>query len=403
MSKVPRSRVLGPLADYADGLRTELDRLGYTAMSKEIKVNQVGRLSRWMADQRLGAGDLDRARLTAFLATMASSRRRPRTVAAMKPLLDVLRSRGVLSDMECVEPLGPLDELMDDYHTWMIADRGLAVRTIGRYEVTARRFLTGRVTSGRSSIGVRGVTTTAVTEFLLAETSRGLARGSLQGRVAEMRSLLRFLYLKEFLDSEVARAVPPLPGWKDTAVPPRMAAAQVQALLASCDLATRAGMRDHAMLGLLWRLGLRSAEVASLSLDNMLWRAGEVVVRGKGQRDDRLPLPTDVGDSVTRYILKARPHSESRSLFLTVHAPHRPLWPTAVSQVVWRQSRRAGQTPFRAHHLRHALATDLLDRGVRLPEIAQVLRQRDLATTAVYAKVDHTTLRQLALPWPVIR
>jgi site-specific recombinase XerD len=201
----------------------------------------------------------------------------------------------------------------------------------------------------------------------------------------------------------LARAVPPLPGWKDTAVPPRLATAQVQALLASCDRATTAGMRDHAMLSVLARLGLRAAEVAALSLDDVRWRTGEVVVRGKARREDRLPLPADVVDAVTSYLLHARPQAQSRTLFLTVRAPHRPLWPTAVSQVVWRQSRRAGLSPIRAHRLRHALATDLLDRGVRLPDIAQVLRQRDLATTAGYAKVDHVALRQLALPWPVTR
>jgi len=404
MSKVPRCRVLGPLAEYADGFRVELDRLGYTAMSREYKVNQVGRLSRWMAAQQLGVGDLDHARLAAFLATMATSRRRPPTVAAMKPLLDFLRARGVpVSDKECVAPPGQLDELLDDYRQWMTADRALAGRTIGRYETTARRFLAERAAAVGDGTGANAVTACAVTAFLLAEVSRGLARGSLQGRVAELRSLLRFLYLKGFTDTEVARAVPPLPGWKDTAVPPRLATAQVRALLDSCDRATTTGMRDHAMLALLARLGLRAAEVAGLSLDDMCWRAGEVVVRGKGRREDRLPLPADVGDSVTRYLLEARPHAESRNLFLTVMAPHRPLWPTAVSQVVWRQSLRAGLAPLRAHRLRHALATDLLDRGVRLPEIAQVLRQRDLATTAVYAKVDHTALRELALPWPVTR
>jgi site-specific recombinase XerD len=404
MSKVPRCRVLGPLAEYADGFRVELDRLGYTAMSREYKVNQVGRLSRWMAAQQLGVGDLDHARLAAFLATMATSRRRPPTVAAMKPLLDFLRARGVpVSDKECVAPPGQLDELLDDYRQWMTADRALAGRTIGRYETTARRFLAERAAAVGDGTGANAVTACAVTAFLLAEVSRGLARGSLQGRVAELRSLLRFLYLKGFTDTEVARAVPPLPGWKDTAVPPRLATAQVRALLDSCDQATTTGMRDHAMIALLARLGLRAAEVAGLSLDDMCWRAGEVVVRGKGRREDRLPLPADVGDSVTRYLLEARPHAESRNLFLTVMAPHRPLWPTAVSQVVWRQSLRAGLAPLRAHRLRHALATDLLDRGVRLPEIAQVLRQRDLATTAVYAKVDHTALRELALPWPVTR
>jgi hypothetical protein len=220
MSKVPRCRVLGPLAEYADGFRAELDRLGYTALSREYKVNQVGRLSRWLAAQRLTVSDLDEARLAAFLTTMATSRRRPPARAAMKPLLDFLHAQGVLAP-EVAAPREQVDELMDDYHRWMITDRALAGRSIGRYETTARRFLADRARAVGYGTGAEGVTAGAVTVFLLAEVSRGLARGSLQGRVAELRSLLRFLYLKGFTDTEVARAVPPLPGWKDAAVPPR--------------------------------------------------------------------------------------------------------------------------------------------------------------------------------------
>jgi site-specific recombinase XerD len=345
------------------------------------------------------AADLDQARLAAFLATMATSRRRPPTMAAMKPLLDFLHAQSVLAPGP-VAPQGQLDELLDGYRRWLIEDRALADRTIGRYEATARRFLAERAATAGHGTGA--VTAGVVTAFLLAEVSRGLARGSLQGRVAELRSLLRFLYLKGFTDAEVARSVPPLPGWKDTAVPPRLSTAQVATLLDSCERATTTGCRDYAMLVLLARLGLRAAEVAGLSLDDVRWRAGEVVVRGKGRREDCLPMPAEVGDAVAGYLLQARPRVESRTLFLTVMAPHRPLRPTAVSQIVWRQSMRAGLAPMRAHRLRHALATDLLDRGVRLPEIAQVLRQRDLATAAGYAKVDHSALRELALPWPVV-
>jgi site-specific recombinase XerD len=401
MPRSPWFSVPGPLTQYVGRFRVELDRLGYTVLSREYKVNQMGRLSRWLAAQGLEAADLDRARLAAFLATMATSRRRPPTMAAMKPLLDFLRAQGVLAP-EAADPRGQIDDLLDDYRRWMIADRALADRTIGRYETTARRFLAERAAAVEHSTGADAVTASAVTAFLLAEVSRGLARGSVQGRVAELRSLLRFLYLKGFTDTEVARSVPSLPGWKDTAVPPRLSTVQVQALLDSCDLGTTTGMRDYAMLALLARLGLRAAEVAGLSLECVCWRAGEVVVRGKGRREERLPLPAEVGDAVARYLLQARPRVESRTVFLTVMAPYRPLWSTAVSQVVWRQSLRAGLVPMRAHRLRHALATDMLDRGVRLPEIAQVLRQRDLATAAVYAKVDHRALRELALPWPVV-
>jgi len=185
-------------------------------------------------------------------------------------------------------------------------------------------------------------------------------------------------------------------------VPRRLAADQVRALLESCDRSTRTGVRDFAMLVLLARLGLRAAEIAWLGLDDVDWRAGELVVRCKSRREDRLPLPTDVGEALSAYLLDVRPRVASRILFLTVAAPPRPMGRTTVSQMVWRQCRRAGLPPVRAHRLRHALATDLLDRGVTLPEIAQVLRQRDLSTTAGYAKVDHTALRELALPWPAV-
>lgn len=396
MKNVLWARVRGPLAPFADGFRAELDRLGYTPASREYKVNQMANLSRWLEGEGLGVSDVDAVRVEAFLSSFGAKRKQAPTEWAMRPLLGWLRAQGVIG-VAPAAARGPLDDLIDDYRHWMAADRALAARTIGRYEQTARRFLEAR--------GVRvaeRVTGEAVTAFLLAEVARGLAPGSLQGRVAELRSLLRFLYLRGLISTALAGTVPPVPGWKDRAVPPRLDAAQVRALLDSCARATPTGKRDFAMLMLLARLGLRAAEVAWLVLDDIDWRAGEVVVRAKAHREDRLPLPADVGEALATYLVEVRARVECRAVFLTVVAPHRPLWSTAVSQMVWRQCSRAGLTPVRAHRLRHALATDLLARGASLPEIGQVLRHRDLATTAAYAKVDHSALRELALPWPAV-
>ena len=150
-------------------------------------------------------------------------------------------------------------------------------------------------------------------------------------------------------------------------------------------------------------MGLRAAEVAGLELDDVDWRAGELVVHGKAGRSDRMPLPVEVGDAMVAYLLEARPRVQCRTVFVTLVAPPRPMGHTTVSQVVWRQCRIAGLEPVRAHRLRHALATELLAKGVKLAEIAQVLRHRDLATTAIYAKVDYSALRELALPWLVVQ
>jgi len=390
------------LAVLADGFRTELDRLGYTSSSREFKLAEVARLSAWLEAQGLSAGDICSARLEEFRADLSTRSGRAPALVAMTPLLGWLRELGLCSDDPPPAP-GPLDELMERYRHWMVTSRQLAPRTISRYERGARLFLNGQARGGGGPAGVEGLRHEAVTAFLLAEASRGLSAKSLQGRVAELRSLLRFLYLERMISAPLGQGVPPVPGWKETGVPRRLTMTEVHVLLDSCDRATASGKRDFAILLLLARMGLRSAEVAGLELDDFDWRAGELVVHGKGGRCDRMPLPAEVGEAVATYLLEARPRVEGRSVFLTRVAPQRAIGSTAVSQMVWRQCRIAALEPVRAHRLRHALATELLGKGVRLPEIAQVLRQRDLATTAIYAKVDYSALRELALPWLVVQ
>lgn len=398
---IGHTRVSGPLAGLADGFRAELERLGYTLSSREYKLAEVARLSGWLERRGLGVADICSARLDEFLADRGAWSYRAPTRVAMRPFLAWLRVQGLCADDAPPPVSGPLDELMARYRHWLVTERQLAPRTISRYEHGARLFLGDRARQVGSG-GVEGLDEDAVTRFLLAEAARGLSAESLQGRVAELRSLLRFLYLQAMIPAPLGEGVPSAPGWKDTRVPRRLAASHVQTLLDSCDLTTASGKRDLAILLLLARMGLRAAEVAGLELDAIDWRAGELVVRGKGRRCDRMPLPSDVGEAVASYLLDARPRVQGRAVFLTLVAPPRPMGPTAVSQLVWRQCRKAGLEPVRAHRLRHALATELLSHGLRLPEIAQVLRQRDLATTAIYAKVDYPALAGLARPWLVV-
>ena len=150
---------------------------------------------------------------------------------------------------------------------------------------------------------------------------------------------------------------------------------------------------------LLARLGLRSIEISRLKLDDLHWRSGELVVLGKARRRDRLPLPSDVGEALAAYLSRRAQH-ESRRVFLTLRAPRRPIRADLVGDVVQRACTRAGVQHVGAHQLRHALARELLREGASLIDISQVLRHRDLATTAIYAKIDLGRLRQVAQPWP---
>jgi site-specific recombinase XerD len=238
-----------------------------------------------------------------------------------------------------------------------------------------------------------------VNAFLLRECGR-VSAGSAKGRVTELRSVLRFLYLQGITPLRLGTAVPPVGGWRFATLPPTMTAADVQLLLDSCDCSSAIGVRDLAMMTLVARLGLRSIEVARLELGDVDWRAGEVVVRGKGGRHDRLPLPAEVGEALVAYLSCGRAPEDARHLFLTCRAPRGPIRADLVGDVVERACNRAGLPRVGPHRLRHALAAELLRQGAGLVAISQVLRHQDLATTALYAKVDLGALRRVAQPWP---
>jgi integrase/recombinase XerD len=155
---------------------------------------------------------------------------------------------------------------------------------------------------------------------------------------------------------------------------------------------------------MLARLGVRAGEVAALALEDVDWRSGELVIVGKGRRSERLPLPVDVGEAIVEYLRAGRPSTaQDRCLFVRVRAPHHGLTTGGVTQVVVSAARRAGLGQIHAHRLRHSAATEMLRAGAGLEEIGQVLRHRELLTTAIYAKVDRDALRQLARPWPEVR
>jgi site-specific recombinase XerD len=313
-------------------------------------------------------------------------------------LLAFLAERDLLAEQPSV--VSPLEHLVGDFEDWMIRERGLSAATVLRYANTARRFLTEQALHD-GVLDVAALRGADVNAFLLRECAR-VSAGSAKGRVAELRALLRFLYVGELITLPLGGAVPPVGGWRLATIPRLVPPQDVERVIASCDTRTFEGARDRAIMLLVARLGLRSIEVARLELDDVDWRAGELTVRGKARRLDRLPLPHDVGQALSSYLSRRGAAAGSRMVFLTCRAPLAPIRPDLVGDVVERACTRAEVTPFGPHRMRHALAGQLLRRGVGLVAISQVLRHQDLATTAVYAKVDLAVLRQVARPWPAV-
>lgn len=387
----------GRMGPYLEGFQQRLVVMGYTPGSIRHVLKAVGGLGRWMDRHDVAACDLDEEAIKGFLVELrALGRRRVPSVRSFKPLLDYLRHQRVLKPP--TEPATPVELLMVDYRRWLLVDRGLADATVLRYEKLAHRFLLERVADSGEDF-LAELTGADVVAFLLAESAR-VSVGAAKGRVAELRSLLKFLYLSGRTPLPLATGVPPVAGWHDTGIPVAISAGDVQRLLDSCDRTSTVGIRDYAILMIVARLGLRSAEVARLELGDLDWRLGQIAVRGKGRREDVLPLPGDVGEALAAYLTRARPVTGLRQVFLPCKAPERSIRPDLVSDITRRACDRVGLPRVGAHRLRHALATELLRRGAALVEVSQVLRHRDLATTAIYAKVDVDKLRTVALPWP---
>jgi integrase/recombinase XerD len=399
MGTVSWARGDSPLALFAEGFRQELARRGHPPSTVKHYTTLMGQLSGWLGAQGLSPSELTKARAEEFFAARrALGQRRVPTLASLAVLFDHLEALQVLAP-EQPRALTPSDDLLRLYRQHLVEDRGLMPTTVVRYERFARRFLAQRASRTGLETGAEGLTGNEVNGYLLEAGSR-LVVESAKREAADLRSLLRFLYLSGLLASDLGSAMPPVAAWRGTRLPPTMSQAEVGALLDSCDRSTVRGRRDRAVLALLARLGLRSAEVAGLQLGDIDWRAGELAVRGKARRRDRLPLPVEVGEAVVGYLRDGRPRSEHREVFLTLYAPHLPIKPSSVANIVYDACQRAGLARVGGHRLRHAFATEMLRQGGDLVEIAQVLRQSDLGTTSGYAKVDRTALRAVAWPWP---
>jgi integrase/recombinase XerD len=316
---------------------------------------------------------------------------------AMAPVLAYLRGVGVVPTPGPVGPATAAEELVEHYRAYLVQERGLAAATVCSYVHVARLFFSTWSLDG--DLGLERLSAGEVTEFVLAECATRKV-GSAKYVVCGLRSLLRFLYVAGRTDGQLESAVPKVADWRVVGLPMSFGREEVARLLASCDQRSTFGRRDFAVLTVLVRLGLRAGEVAELELDDIDWRAGEVTIRGKGRREERLPLPVDVGDALVSWLRRGRPRCECAKVITRVRAPHRGLTSGGVSAIVRAACARACLPEVNAHRLRHTAATGMLRAGAGLAEVGQVLRHASVLTTAIYAKVDRTALRSLAQPWP---
>ena len=393
-----RVRIAGALQPFATGFAAELARQGYRSGSQVQQLRLMAHVSRW-----LGSNDLEVADLPCHAEQFLQARRDAGykylwTSRALRPLLMYLQGRGATRPAPQI-PSGPVDEALARYGQYLIVERGLSERTVEGYVYAVRPFLRRCISSDGLALDIDQLSEADVTAFMVAQCAER-SRGVVQLTATALRSLLRFLHATGATTDSLAGADPSVDSRRLAGLPRYLEPEDVQRLLAACDRRTLGGCRDFAVITTLARLGLRAAEVATLRLDDVDWRVGELVVQGKGRRAERVPLPSDVGAVLVAYLHRRPATAQGRTLFVRLAAPHAPFSPGTVTQIVIAAAQRAGLGRVNAHQLRHFAATQLLRAGAPLSEIQDFLRHARMQTTAIYAKVDRDALRTIARPWP---
>ena len=376
---------------------------GYAAGTVSTHRRMTTRLCAEVEARGLGADELD----AGVLAVLAAACPRTGSSSFERDLMSVARrftghlvDSGVIAPAPC-EPLplpGSLERLSAEFDDWLRQQRGLFGRRLHTHRNILKSFMTFCCAAARTPGDPGAVTPENILAFL------DHLSGKVNWRLPYLRNLLRFLFWSGRIPCDLAAIVPPSAQRRPDGQPRHLEPGTVRKLIEAVGGDSPRELRDHAMLLLMARLGLRAQEVIAIRLDDIDWRAGTILIRGKGGRFDRMPLPADVGETVVAWIRNGR-KGASRHLFGSTHPPHRPFTSSLMIRNSLRRAfERTGLTPprgeVRTHALRHSLAMSMLNQGASLDEIGDVLRHRSRASTTVYAQCDIEALRPLARRWP---
>ena len=392
-----------PLVSHLAPFATSLVENGYVKSTVQSKLSLLASFGQWLERRRLSMTDFDEQLSERFIAYKRRKGRAHRgNRETLFQFLDHLRKRDVIPGPTPTCDDSPLAAILSRYERHLRSERGLAAATVINYLPCIRKFLIERFRE--KPLVIREVRSSDVSDFILRQAPTISPRRA-QLVTAAFRSFFRFLFQDGELQVNLALSVPSVTDRRLSTIPKYLSPDQVERVLGTCNRQTATGRRDYGILLLLARLGLRAGEVVSLQLDDVDWRAGELLVRGKGLLHDRMPLPVDVGEALTSYLRMDRPLCKTRRVFVCMKAPRSGFaGPSTLSTIVRRALDRADLHPALrgAHVLRHSLATTMLRSGASMNEIGEILRHRTPSATEIYAKLDFDGLRTLAHPWPSV-
>jgi site-specific recombinase XerD len=388
---------------HIEALLEQLRTAQYSEVTLRKKRWVLTAFSRWMMDQNINLAQLDESAIAAFVKRLIAPppARVQFELSVLRLLLAYLRCQAEVP-FAARSDESEIDSINCRYLDYLRQDRGLAKNSVLVYAPLIRDFLNTQ-NAGDGRILSNAFAAVTIRNHLLIR-SNGRSGEYIRLMAVALRSFCHFLFLRGDTSRDLSNSVPTVSKWRQSSVPKFLTPEQEECVLASTDQSTPRGRRDYAILLLLARLGLRASEIVALELGDIRWRSGELVIHGKGQMVEHMPLLSDVGEALAIYLHDDRGASTSRQVFLRMWAPRVGLTgPAAIGHIVRFAFAHAGFRPAcrgAAHLFRHGLATTMIRHGASMEEIAEVLRHRSQDSTAIYAKVSFEALRGVARAWP---
>ena len=298
-----------------------------------------------------------------------------------------MRSRSADAD-------GALGKFLEQYLDQLVLERGLAKRSVESYSLDLGRYLKYLLSSGASEPGQ--VTQALITSYLAGLSRYGLAPASIARSISAVRGFHRFLVSEGLSKGDPSEHLePPRLGRR---LPEVLNIPEVESLLSQPDTDQALGLRDRAMMELMYACGLRVSELLGLRQSDLFFGQGFIRCTGKGSKERVIPVGGAAQDWVAGYLERARPalSDKGRSDILFLNRWGGPMSRMGFWKIMKRYAAKAGiEKRVHPHVLRHSFATHLLEGGADLRSVQEMLGHADIATTQIYTHVDREYLKEV--------
>jgi integrase/recombinase XerD len=284
------------------------------------------------------------------------------------------------------------ETLIGQFTDFLLVERGLSSNTINAYRRDLQNF--AKFFENNSELSLLEVKHEDIAKYLANLGDRQLASSTLDRKMDSMRTFYRFLVVERYINDNPTLMIEPLRSWSK--LPTVLSIAEMESLINQPDISKPLGLRDKALLEIMYACGLRVSELVNLRITDLNPEIGYLRCLGKGNKERVVPVGSMALEAVKNYLNSGRPILNPKEDWLFINYKGEKLTRDGVRYIIQEIAESVGiQKKITPHTLRHCFATHLLERGADLRSLQEMLGHASISTTQIYTHVNSERLRQI--------